>query len=638
MITLKPAIYGASTPTVRIFIESMAEERIVDKPMSLEKTLSRRTALKLMAGEAAMAATRKGLGATQTKENSPNVLFVLLDDLGYGDLACLGNPVIKTPNIDRLHARSIRFTEFHVSPSCAPSRASFMTGRYNDATGVWHTTNGRSLLDPRNVTVAECFKSSGYTTGIFGKWHLGDNYPSRPTDLGFDEAIVCGGGGLWQTPDYFGNDDMDDSYLHNGKWEKFDGFSTDVQFDQAMKFMQGAQNRDQPFFCYLATTAPHMPFWGKDEDTAPYIGTIGLGAPGFYGMIANLDMHMKRLAGFLEDHNLSDNTILIFSSDNGAEDVDHVFDASMRGLKESPYDGGHRVPFFMYWPAGGLSGGRDIPTLAAHIDLLPTLVELCNLKNRGKDVDGKSLRGLLYGNESQWRDRTIVVDNQRKESLIKWKETVVMTQRWRLVNPTGDGDPTRLELYDIEKDPGQAIDLSAQHPDVVRILTTQYEAWWKKASAEANQYVRIGLGSDAENPSFLTCMDWHGEKEADKVWNQRQIRQAIVANGFWAVHVTHPGSYRFELRRWPREVDLPINASFTNRKPNQREKTPGIAISAVKARLMVGSIDESKPIHPADKYAEFTVMLPEGPMGLRTAFYDADLNARGAYYVYVERL
>jgi arylsulfatase B len=349
-------------------------------------------------------------------------------------------------------------------------------------------------------------------------------------------------------------------------------------------------------------------------------------------------MNVGRIVRFLDSHRLSDNTILIFSSDNGVENVDRVFNASMRGMKESPYDGGHRVPFFMHWPAGGLSDGRDIPVLAAHIDVLPTLVELCNLKNGSGDVDGRSLSPLIYGSESQWPDRVIVVDNQREEFLVKWKETAVMTQRWRLVNPTSDGDPTRLELYDIQKDPGQLADISAQHPDVVQSLVNRYEKWWTSASTDSSQYVRIGLGNDVENASFLTCMDWHGEKEADKVWNQRQIRQGNVANGFWAVDVLHPGRYRFELRRWPREVDLPINAPYANRKPNQREKTSGVAITALKARLMIGTIDESRPIHSPDKYAEFIVSLPKGPASLRTAFYDADLNARGAYYVYIERL
>jgi arylsulfatase A-like enzyme len=174
--------------------------------MSVNPRISRRTVLQLIAAEMATRSAGNAIGFAQPRTEPPNVVLVLLDDVGYGDFACLGNPVIKTPNIDSLHARSIRLTNFHVSPTCSPTRAALMTGRYNDATGVWHTINGRSLLNPNEVTMAQCFQSSGYRTGIFGKWHLGDNYPSRPYDLGFDEAIVCGGGGINHTPDYFEND------------------------------------------------------------------------------------------------------------------------------------------------------------------------------------------------------------------------------------------------------------------------------------------------------------------------------------------------------------------------------------------------------------------------------------------------
>jgi arylsulfatase A-like enzyme len=600
--------------------------------------ISRRTALQLIAGEVGAVSVSSVRGVAQSTGAPPNVVLVLLDDVGYGDFACLGNPVIKTPNIDSLHARSIRFTDFHVSPTCSPTRSALMTGRYNDATGVWHTICGRNLLDPTNVTMAQCFKDSGYSTGIFGKWHLGDNYPSRPIDLGFDEAVVCGGGGISHAPDYFGNDDVDDTYLHNGKWQKYEGFSTDIWFRQAMEFMSSSKKGGQPFFCYLATTAAHGPFWAQEKDTAPYVGVTGLSAPGFYGMIANLDENIGKLAAFLDAQNLSDNTIMLFCTDNGTTAGQDVYNESMRGMKGSAYDGGHRVPLFVHWPSGGLKGGRDIPALAAHIDVLPTLAELCNLKNRGKDVDGKSLRPLLTGSAGEWPDRTIVTDSQREDFLIKWKETAVMTQRWRLVNPTLDGDPTKLELYDMPKDPGQMVDVSAKYPQVLQSLAAQYDAWWSRVSVNGGQYVRIVLGSDKARSSFLTSHDWHGDDEAEKVWNQREIRSAPIAYGFWTVEVSQAGRYRFELRRWPREVDLPINAPYHNTKPNQRDKTPGVAIAAVSARLMIGEIDEKKPVHPSDKFIEFVVSLPKGPAGLRPTFYDADLNARGTYYVYVERL
>lgn len=597
--------------------------------------ISRRRILQWMTAQVAAVSIDPTI-AEVTSPRPPNVVFLLSDDVGYGDLACLGNPVIKTPNFDALHADSVRFTDFHVSPTCAPSRASLMTGRYSNATGVWHTINGRSLLDPSNITMAQCFKSSGYTTGIFGKWHLGDNYPCRTIDLGFDESVVCGGGGIWQTPDYFGNDDRNDAYLHNGVYEKYLGFSTDIFFDRAMDFMGHAQNRHQPFFCYIPTPAAHDPVWALQQDSSPYLNVPGLSKPGFYGMIANIDSNLGRLRKFLESRGLTENTILIYAGDNGSEDGIHVFNAGMRSGKVSPYDGGHRVPLFISWPAGKLTGGNDVSTLSAHIDLLPTLTDVCQLKLRGKDVDGRSLRPLLYGKGADWQPRVIVTDSQREEYLVKWKDAVVMTQRWRLVSPTADGDQSRIELYDILQDPGQKVDVAARYPKVVRQLKGEYETWWAHTSVDRSKVVRIVLGNSRENPSKMTCMDWHGDGAAH-VWNQKQIRTGPVANGYWAVDIDRAGRYRFELRRWPRELDYAINAAYTNPLPNM-ETTPGVAISAVQAGLKIANVHETKPVQSGDKYAEFVVTLPKGKAELQTVFYGADGTERGAYYLYAERL
>lgn len=604
--------------------------------MRFENQLSRRALMRLsVAGTGAVSLERMALPAQGNNRRRPNVLFVLIDDVGYGDFACLGNPYIKTPNIDKLHSHSTRFTDFHVSPTCAPTRASLMTGRYCNAVGVWHTIMGRSLLDPRQRTIANCFKDAGYATGIYGKWHLGDNYPCRPHDRGFDDAVVCGGGGIWQTPDYFGNDDNDDAYLHNGRFQKYTGFSTDVFFDLAMNFIEGARKANQPFFCYLATPAAHQPTWAPEEDSRPYQNVPGLKSPGFYGMIANVDKNLGRIVAFLEERGLAENTIILFATDNGTADGAHVYNASMRGQKGSPYDGGHRAPLFMRWPAGGLKDGRDVNTLTAHFDIFPTLADLCKLPNSAGSIDGKSWRPLLYERNPKWEERTLFTDSQREERLRKWKDTAVMTQQWRLVNRSKDSTAPKYELYDIGKDPGQKTDLAAQKPQIVKALQAQYDAWWQRVSADGEEYVRIVLGAEPENPSSLNCMDWHGD--SINVWNQRQIRQAPVANGFWAVDVHQAGRYRFELRRWPREVNLPIDAAYVDTKPNL-EKTPGVGVHAVKAQLSIGSVTREATVKSGDKYAEFTTSLPKGPAELHATLTDANGAIRGAYYVYVERL
>ena len=603
--------------------------------MESSRNLTRRDALGLLAAGIAAPSVSRAFPSTGKTAKKPNVVFVLMDDVGYGDLACLGNPVIKTPNIDALWSKSVRFTDYHVSPTCSPSRCSLMTGRYCNEVGVWHTIHGRNLLSSSAVTLAECFKSSGYRTANYGKWHLGDNYPCRPQDRGFDDAVVCGGG-IWQAPDYFGNDDEDDSYIHNGEFEKYSGFSTDIFLRLTMDFILDAEKKDAPFFVYLATPAAHEPVWAKEKDAAPYAGVAGLPHAGFYGMIANIDENLGRLMRFLEDGQRRDDTILIFSADNGTGEGDGVFNAGMRGAKASPYEGGHRVPMFFYWPGGGMAKGRDISALTAHIDLLPTLVDLCGLRNPGSHVDGRSWRPLLDGDGGAWTERSIVIDSQREEKLVKWKDTAVMTQRWRLVNPTPQGNPNRLELYDIVKDPAQQQNIAVQQPDVVEVLKKEYEAWWQQVSADGDEYVRIVIGSEHESPTRLNCMDWHGAG-SDLANNQSQIRSGPIGNGFWALDVDRAGRYRFELRRWPREVDLPINAEYHDAKPN-REKTPGVSIGARQASIIIGNFNQMKPVLPGAKFVAFEVELEEGPTSLLTAFYDEVLSERGAYYVYAERL
>ncbi len=568
----------------------------------------------------------------------PNVVLVMTDDQGYGDLACHGNPVLHTPNLDALHARSVRLENYHVSPTCAPTRSALLTGRYTNITGAWHTIQGRSLLDPREVTMADCFRASGYRTGIFGKWHLGDNLPCRPQDRGFDEVLIHGGGGIWQTPDHFGNDYDGDTYRHNGKLEKFSGFCTDVWFDNAMRFMSESK---KPFFCYLTPNAPHGPMWGPERYNERYRNVKGLREPGFYGMIENIDENMGRLVKFLRDKGLERNTILIFTTDNGTASGAQVHSAGMRASKGSPYDGGHRVPFFIHWPEAGLAGGKPVNRLTAHIDILPTMMDLCGLKRpKGPEMHGKSLKPLLpigaANGEAAWPDRSIVVDSQRLDKLVKWRQAAVMTERWRLVNPSPNGDVSKLELYDIAQDTKQARNLAADNQEVVKQLSAAYDRWWAMVSARGGEYVRIRLGDDRENPSRLTCHDWHGDG-VEKVWNQGGIRNAPIAEGFWTVELAKAGTYEFALRRWPEEVDLPINAPYQDPGQN-REKAPGKAIAAIGARVRIAGAEKSQAVQVSDKAAVISVRLPAGPAELHAWFEEAGGIRRGAYFVSVKRV
>jgi len=555
-----------------------------------------------------------GFGDGFSHKSRPNVILVMTDDQGYGDLGCHGNDIIVTPNLDKLHAQSVRLTDFHVDPTCSPTRSALLTGHYSSRTGVWHTIMGRSLLGRNETTIADVFSASGYSTAIFGKWHLGDNYPYRPQDRGFQEVLINGGGGVGQGPDYWGNDYFDDTYFHNGKPKKFEGYCTDIWFDGALKFIE--VNKNRPFFCYVPTNAPHGPYNVADKYSKPYRDKgVKDSQANFYGMIANIDENMGRLMRRLKELELEENTILIFMTDNGTSGS---YAGGMRGKKGSEYEGGHRVPFFICWPGGGLKGPRDIDRLSAHIDVLPTLIDLCGLKKpAGIKFDGSSLFPLLKGEASEWPDRTMLVHSQRIEHPEKWRKSAVMTQRWRLINGK--------ELYDIQADPVQKNDIADANLETIEKLRRSYERWWADLSKDFDKYCEIVIGSDKQNPTRLMSHDWHGPKVP---WNQGAIRNGMQANGFWAVEIQRDGMYEFELRRWPKEVDAPINKAIAG----------GKAITAIQARLKVADQDLTRPV-PADaRFVKFQIKLKAGKTRLQSWFTDDKGTSRGAYYVYAKRL
>jgi arylsulfatase A-like enzyme len=607
--------------------------------MSNDLIETRRQFLKIITAAGALSILPGCDGDTEkgvTKKRKPNVVLVITDDQGYGDLGCHGNKIIKTPNMDKLHSQSVRLTDFHVGPLCAPTRAALMTGRYCSRTGVWHTVMGRSLLREDEVTMADVFSAAGYKTGIFGKWHLGDNFPFRPQDRGFDEVLIHGGGGIRQTPDYWGNDYFDDTYFHNGKPQKYEGYCTDVWFNEAMRFIE--DNKDRVFFCYLAMNAPHEPFYVADKYTDMYKDSANVPSPNFYGMITNIDENLARLRKKIKSLGLEENTIFIFMGDNGSSKafdthqrgfVVEGYNAGMRGRKGSEYDGGHRVPFFIYWPSGNIKGGKDIDRLTAHIDILPTLTDLCGLERPAEvEFDGISLKPLLTDRPDNWPNRTLITDHQRLEEPVKWRKSATMTERWRLING--------CELYDVQADPGQRKDVAEKFPDIVAKLRAEYEKWWTSISERFDEYCEIIIGSK-ENPVCLTCHDWHGSIIP---WNHVEIRQGLEANGFWAVRIARAGEYEFALRRWPAEADVPIAGSVPagGPIPGGPSFPAGTALEITKARLKIANVDITKTV-PADaKAVKFRAKLKAGSTRLQSWFIDNKGKSRGAYYVYVKRL
>ena len=566
----------------------------------------------------------------------PNVVLVMTDDQGYGDLACHGNENIKTPNLDKLHAASVRLADFHVSPVCTPTRAGLMTGRCPNRAGVWHVVMGPSQLRKDEVTMADVFSANDYKTAIFGKWHLGDNYPFRPQDRGFQETLVHGGGVVGHVPDHWLNDYFDDTYLHNGKKEKFKGYCTDIWFDRAMEFIEA--NRSGPFFVYLSTNAPHQPFLAPEKYVAMYKGNAKVPNAAFYGMITRIDENFARLERKLQSLGLVDNTILIFLTDNGtAAGVRGPvgFGAGMRGRKGSPYDGGHRVPCWFRWPGGGLKGPRDVKHITDHVDILPTLIDLCDLKPPRKiKFDGRSLAPLLKDSNADWAARTMVAEKQNVVSKpVKWRCCSVMTDRWRLVNGR--------ELYDIHADPGQKRNVAAKNPAVVRKLRNDYDKWWNSVSQSHSRVTEIIVGSPRENPARLTCYHWNNPtgNQGLMPWGQAHIVAGPHFNGYWNLHVARAGEYTFALRRWPVESHLKINDT-SDADPPEKPFRPLNAkpLVATTARIKIQGIDKTLPVAKDAEEVTFKVTLKAGPARLETWFSDAEGNSRGAFYVHVTKL
>jgi len=585
---------------------------------------------------------------TSTQPRRPNVVFVITDDQGYGDLGCTGNPIVQTPHIDAFYRESVKMTQFHVGPTCAPTRSTLMTGHYANSTGVWHTIGGRSLMRSDEWTLAEALRGAGYRTGLFGKWHLGDSGPYRPENRGFETTVVHGGGGISQTPDYWGNDYFDDTYRVNGEPKRFEGYCTDVFFEQAMRFI--ATHRGEPFFCMIATNAPHSPFNVETHYYERYKGRVPDNRARFYGMITNIDENFGRLRRALEDWGLAEDTIVVFMTDNGTAcgaDLDRSqfvvdgYNAGMRGKKGSPYDGGHRVPFFVRWPAGALAHGSNVDSLTASVDFMPTILDLCGVPvPEGRTFHGQSIAPLLRGETAGWPDRTIVTDSQRVARPIKWRQSAVMTDRWRLVNGK--------ELYDILQDPEQRTDIAEREPETVARLREAYEAWWEIVSRQMDQEIPIPIGREEGEETLLNAHDWrNGACECP--WNQAAIRAGEASNGYWEVDVAEAGEYEFELRRWPKEAERPLAAGIDGDDVSWNEACVaptsrswyrgGKAIPVHEASLRVGGREHRTEVAPGAISAQFRVNLQPGPDHVETLFADAEgRELCGAYYVYVRKV
>lgn len=493
-------------------------------------------------------------------ETRPNVIIILTDDQGYGDLGITGNPHVKTPVIDKFASESIRFNDFYVSPVCAPTRSSLMTGRYSLRTGVRDTYNGGATMASSEITIAEMLKAAGYKTGNFGKWHLGDNYPSRPNDQGFDESIIHLSGGMGQVGDFTTWFQGDSSYFnpvlwHNGKMEKYPGYCTDIFAEQAIQFIE--KNRQTPFFCYLAFNAPHTPLQvpdkyyqqyknidpssGFENDNRPFQKMTEKNkedARKIYAMVSCIDDNIGKLLNKLDELKISENTLVIFMTDNGPQQTRYV--AGMRGLKGSVFRGGVRVPFYLRFPEK-YEGNKNIETTAAHIDILPTLAEICNAKlPTDRIIDGKSLVSLLNGKTVDWDDRSLFFYWTRRFPEL-YNNIALQKNNYKLVGQTDyNAAIDDFELFDIKQDPFEQKNIVNNNIDIAKSLKTELDKIYTELIASENvvNQPRIIIGDKHENPVYLNRNDADG---ARGIWAQEDIY------GKWQVSVKE-GIYNVRFR------------------------------------------------------------------------------------------
>lgn len=467
---------------------------------------------------------------------SPNIVIVMADDQGWGDLSVHNNPFLSTPNIDSFKIESTSLDRFFVSPVCAPTRASLLSGKWAISTGAWGVTNRDEVMRSETVTIAEILKENGYTTGVFGKWHNGAQYPENPKGQGFDNFLGFTAG-HWNN--YF------DTTLKNIEDTpiKTKGYITDVFTDAAIDFIK--KEKENPFFCYIPYNAPHSPFQIPDQyfDRYKNKGLSDKDAS-IYGMCENMDDNFGRVLKVLEDENLSENTIVIFMSDNGPNGK--RYNGNMKGIKATNDEGGTRVPFFIRWP-DKIPKNKTITSIAAHIDVLPTLLSLAEI-NYEKDhsFDGKDISPLLLTTSNSKEERFIF----SHWSGLSWRETPgsVRNNKYRLVLEKKD-----TTLYDIISDPYQEKDLYGTFPKVSQEMVSAYDRWIKKMFTKGVDKRPISIGYTEAKETIIEAHELNTDKGlayyGKEGWANDWITQwdAIEDTIKVDLKIHKDGNYTFEL-------------------------------------------------------------------------------------------
>ena len=554
----------------------------------------------------------------------PNVIIIFTDDQGYGDLSCHGNPILETPNFDKLHSESVRFDNFHVAPVCTPSRSELMTGLYAMRNKAGMVPAGRNLMRRDIVTMPEVFAANGYGTGLFGKWHLGDTYPHRPMDRGFQRVVWHKGWGLASEIEY-DNDYYYTRYLDEMEVKYSDRFCANLWFDEAMKWMDLQIEAKQPFFSYIALNTPHSPFHALEEDYDKYKDQVDdPNVAHFFGLISNADDNYGRLDSWLEMRGIKDDTIIVFMNDNGSSRGDKIYNAGMRGKKGSGYEGGHRAICFIRWPNGGLGTPRTVNNLSHITDILPTFTDLLDfdVPETGDPFDGVSLKPIIKNLDIIDENRKVIVQFGGRVRPQKYYRSCVIWKNWRL-----NGEE---ELYELGSDPGQKNDVSTQHPEVVRELKRHYDAYWASIEDSIDVIEPVVIGNPAEPFTDLTSNNWV-EVDFD---NRGRVAAANSMGGIWEVKVEKAGVYLVRLSRWPLYMDRSLSSFGPAETIGGMPIDPGRALPIESGSL---SVNGNKPIVAkpiaSDSFIEMRIELPEGQHSLQGWFHDAQgTRLSGAFY------
>ena len=561
---------------------------------------------------------------------NPNVILVLTDDQGMGDLSLYGNPVVQTPHLDRLAGEGVRFDQFHVTAMCSPTRASLLTGKDTLKNGTISTCQGLHSLRPEHPVLPEVLSSSGYTTGLFGKWHLGRNWPSRPEDRGFEETLTVYGYGPTGISSRWNNDYVDTWVVHNGKERQTEGFCTDAFFNEAMAWMKEQLAGEKPFFTYLSLNAPHFPFWAPEAWTKPFKDTKN---PEFFAMVKNLDENMGRLDEFLRAEGIYENTIVVFLSDNGPVGGKSTYNAGMTGGKATPWEGGHRVPLFIRYPEGGILGGRVVEGLTDVVDLFPTLLDLTGVQAPAEaNFDGMALTSAMKGEMAIPDDRLRIMHIQQNE--LTPKNAAVMEGKWRLLWSDS--------LYDVETDLAQRTDIAGRESGTFVRLWKEFQQYFHGLKEYATTAPAEVIGSPYQERVILDSSYWL-EARAD---GQPTVREGGgrghgPEGAPWKIKAYERGTYSIVLRRWPVESGLALNAGT----PPFETVCSGPPHPAGKAFPITGAtLDvDGRPYHgqpDTDPTAVgFTVEMEAGEHLLHGTFRDEEGNPLcGAFYAYIRKL